>query len=241
MNPKRFIMALKRVFSWRWLVGLLGAVALVVAAVATYQSGLFPPAVRRTVAELALLESEVVVGLGVGVILLGYALVARWMKAQAETPEWLSEQRLEDSDRETDVADADLMASYRAKIAGDPGAEDPFKERLRAVLVAAYTRELGSAEAAEAYIDEGRWTTDGYAAAYLSRIDTVDYPWRHRLYGWLYPGPAHERRVQHALRAVERACDDRLASYTLPAVEDGGPSSLLERVRSRLGLAGDGS
>lgn len=229
----------RAVLSWRWLVALVAAVAIAAAAVAAYQSGLFPAAVRGAIDEFQLLDSRVAMGLGVGGILLGYAVVARWMKAETESPRALSEHRLEDSERETRAVDHDLMAAYEAKTAGDHSTDDPFQERLRAVLVAAYARELGSEDAAESHIDEGRWTTDVYAAAYLSSTDAVDYPWLHRLYGWLYPGPAYQRRVTRALRAVERACDVRLVSYTLPELEDQGPSTLPERIRARLGLEGD--
>lgn len=112
------------------------------------------------------------------------------------------------------VAGADLSAYYERAVENDgpdDAGHDPIRRRLRRIVV-----ESVAAEDAAAYVDRGSWTDDRYAAAFLSTTADVDYPWYHRLYAWLYPGRAYERRVQRTLRAVERACADRLSGYEPP-------------------------
>lgn len=138
----------------------------------------------------------------------------------------LSERAATKPARTVTVAGADLSVQYERLVENGPPADperDPIRRRLRDVVVESVERERNDATA---YIDRGAWTDDRYAAAFLTTAPTVDYPWYHRLYAWLYPGRAYERRVHRALAAVERTCADRLSGYEPP------PSSPDGRLRA---------
>ncbi|MFB6195804.1 MAG: hypothetical protein ABEI80_06510 [Haloplanus sp.] len=203
-----------------------------------YAPGLVPTAVRAPVAsvrdavdpQLAL----VLVGAAVGVLALLYAWVTR---PPSTTP--MADPAREASDRNAAVAGRDLTTHYERMVDGegssatDPNAHpegDPLRRRLRAVVVDAH-RHARRPEDATTYVDRGRWTDDRYAAAFLSATAAVDYPWYHRLYAWLYPERAYERRVGRALRAAERACAEQLPGYDAPATE---PDGRLRRLRRAL-------
>lgn len=111
------------------------------------------------------------------------------------------------------IAGTDLSAFYERSVADGPddATRDPIRRRLREVVVAS----VGGDDPA-ASVDRGTWTDDRYAAAFLSTTADVDYPWYHRLYAWLYPGRAYERRVRRALAAVERAYEEGSAGYEAP-------------------------
>lgn len=159
-----------------------------------------------------------------GVIGLLYSWLTR---PDAAAP--LSEQPVDGPGRSAPVVGHDLSTHYARSIAGagpDDAAADPIRRRLRGVLV-----ESVAAADAEAYVDRGAWTDDRYAAAFLSTTADVDYPWYHRLYAWLYPGRAYERRVRRTLAAVERACADRLSGYEPPP---SSPRGRLHALRSAL-------
>jgi hypothetical protein len=203
-----------------------------------YAPALLPAAVRaplRTAsAAVGTRLALTVVGAAAGVLGLLYAWVTR-----GDTPPTRTAPPDEEGERDAAVAGRELSARHeRTVAAGGPDAPDdaPAWRRLRAVVVAAH-RDGAGGETAEAYVDRGAWTADRYAAAFLSTTAEVDYPWYHRLYAWLYPERAHERRVERALRAVERACADGLSGYDAP--DASGPRAgwlgRLRRLRRRLG------
>jgi hypothetical protein len=142
----------------------------------------------------------------------------------------LSERPAGGSGRRPSVAGTDLSTRYERSVeAGGPddADADPIRRRLRGIVV-----EAVAADDAEAYVDRGAWTDDRYAAAFLSTTADVDYPWYHRLYAWLYPGRAYERRVHRTLAAVERTCADRLSGYGPPP---SSPRGRLHALRAALG------
>lgn len=139
-------------------------------------------------------------------------LLYSWLtEPDAATP--LSERPAGESGRRPSIAGTDLSTRYERSVedGGPDAAADPIRRRLRVVVV-----ESVAADDPEGYVDRGSWTDDRYAAAFLSTTADVDYPWYHRLYAWLYPGRAYERRVYRALAAVERTCADRLSGYEPP-------------------------
>ena len=140
----------------------------------------------------------------------------------------LSERPAGESGRRPSVAGTDLSTRYEQSVedGGPDAAADPIRRRLRAVVV-----ESVAADDPEGYVDRGSWTDDRYAAAFLSTTADVDYPWYHRLYAWLYPGRAYERRVSRALAAVERTCADRLSGYEPPP---SSPRGRLHAIRAAL-------
>jgi len=134
--------------------------------------------------------------------------------------------------RSVTLAGSDLSTQYeRAVENGGPDAtgDDPLRRRLREVVVESHRHVQGGREAAEAYVDRGDWTDDRYAAAFLTTTPAVDYPWYHRLYAWLYPDRAYERRVARTLGAVEATCEARLSGYEAPPSASGGRLRALVR------------
>ncbi|MFB6100982.1 MAG: hypothetical protein ABEJ73_00265 [Haloplanus sp.] len=158
----------------------------------------------------------VVVGGVAGVLGLLYV----WLTEPDATASPMAGRTYEEPGRNAAVAGRDLSERHERAIAADgPDDDDPLRRRLRAVVVAVHRDDRDDPEA---YVDRGAWTDDRYAAAFLSTTADVDYPWYHRLYAWLYPGRAYERRVERALHAVERACTTRLAGYEAPDEDERG-------------------
>jgi len=127
------------------------------------------------------------------------------------------------------IAGADLSTYYERAVEDGPddAARDPIRRRLREVVVASV-----DGDDAAASVDRGTWTDDRYAAAFLSTTADVDYPWYHRLYAWLYPSRAYDRRVCRALAAAERAYENRSSGYEAP--DASSPRSRLQTLRAAL-------
>jgi len=158
-------------------------------------------------------------------------LLYAWLsELDAEAP--MAGERGDGPRRAVTVAGADLSAQYERRIesgALDGADGDPIRRRLREILVESYRRERDGRAAATEYVDRGAWTDDRYAAAFLTTAPSVDYPWYHRVYAWLYPERAYERRIERALAAVEAACADRLSGYEAPPSSPGGRLRALRR------------
>lgn len=149
-----------------------------------------------------------------------YALVASWVRRTTDVSHPFPETEPDTVTRDIDVTGAGLTAEFdrrRTGLSDSPYIRnESIKSELRTVLLSLYTRKLESRDAAREHIDTGDWTDDAYAAAFLTDSTAVDYPLLHRLYAWLYPGPAYETRVQRALRAVETAYAAYDAQYEQP-------------------------
>ncbi|GAB3321611.1 phage holin family protein [Haloplanus salinarum] len=201
-----------------------GLVAVGFAASYGYAPGVVPATLRRTVAALAARLDPgltlLVVGAATGVLGLLYAWVAAGDRDDTSP---VPDRTREAADRRASVTGSDLTTHHDRRVAGDGRAGgDPLRDRLRRVVVAAHHDERGG-EGTTTVVDEGTWTDDRYAAAFLTTTAAVDYPWYHRLYAWLYPERAYERRVRRTLRAVERSCGERVAGYEPPARDSEGP------------------
>jgi hypothetical protein len=213
-----------RLTSRRIAVGLALA-GVGVAVWAGYAPGRLPASIRDGVGTLGVGRGPALAFAGAvaGVIGLLYA----WL-TESDGPAPMTEREASATTRSPPVAGSDLSAHYERSVASGPGetADEPIRRRLRAVVVAS----VGGDDAA-ARVDRGAWTDDRYAAAFLSTTAEVDYPWYHRLYAWLYPGRAYERRVRRTLAAAERLCATRLSSYEAPATT---PRSRLRALRAAL-------
>jgi hypothetical protein len=196
-----------------------------------YAPALVPAAIRRTaegvVDRLDPGLTLLLIGAVVGVLGLLYAWVSR-RDGTAPMPD-----RTGSADRRTAVAGAELTIHHERTVAGhDRTATDPLRDRLRAAVVTAYRD--GQNGDGTTVVDAGTWTDDRYAAAFLTTTDAVDYPWYHRLYAWLYPERAYDRRVGRTLGAVERLCDERVAGYDPPERPPGPPDRTWRRLRAAL-------
>jgi hypothetical protein len=195
-----------------------------------YATETLPATLRRPLAALGVDRSVALafVGAVAGVLGLCYAWIT---EPDAETP--IVGGANDGPERAVPVAGTDLSTRYEREVeSGGAGIEsDPLRRRLRAVVVESHRHAKGGREAAAAHVDRGEWTDDRYAAAFLTTSEAVDYPWYHRLYAWLYPGRAYEKRVTRALAAVEEACAEELSGYEAPS---GPPESRLRTLLAAL-------
>lgn len=169
-----------------------------------YAPGTVPASVRRG---LDAIGDDPGLALGsAGAVAGVIGLLYSWL-TEPDATEPLSERATDGPERMATVAGADLSAYYERAVE-DGGVDDAARDRIRRRLRAAVVESV-TVEDAAAYVDRGEWTDDRYAAAFLSTTADVDYPWYHRLYAWLYPGRAYDRRVQRTLDAVERTCTAR--------------------------------
>jgi hypothetical protein len=192
-----------------------------------YAPATLPEAVRKPLAALGVDRGLALAFAGsvAGVLGLLYAWLS---EPDAEAP--MASGRGDGPGRAVSVAGADLSTQYERRIeSGAPDGADPIRRRLREILVESHRHARGGRAAATEYVDRGAWTDDRYAAAFLTTAAAVDYPWYHRLYAWLYPERAYERRVERALAAVEAACADRLSEYEAPPSSPGGRLRALRR------------
>jgi len=202
--------------TWRRVaVGVaLGGIAFAVGY--GYAPALFPVAVRRSLDSLGVDRGLALAFAGAVAGVLG--LLHAWL-SEPDAGTSIGDGTGDGRGRSVTVAGTELSAHYERAVENDgAGGEgvDPLRRRLREVVVESHRHARGGREAAVEYVDRGAWTDDRYAAAFLTTTTVVDYPWYHRLYAWLYPGRAYERRVSRTLRAVEVACADRLSGYEAP-------------------------
>lgn len=208
--------------SWLRRAFVLGAlVSIAFSALVVYAPNVLPPPVASAVREATRVDPQtalVFVGAAVGVV----GLVSLWVWRAGSQSERLASRTTEEPERDARIAGEELTAAFeqrRAKTSRDVGAtrdDGPLSDALREVLVEAYVHERGGREAAANYVDEGGWTTDRYAAAFVTAGDAIDYPLYFRLFAWLYPGEAYEYRANRALRAVEDACETSFLDYEAP-------------------------
>jgi hypothetical protein len=202
-----------------------------------YAPWLVPASVRRGVTTLAARADPGLVLLAVGVVTGVLALLSAWV-SQRPASRATATAAADDAGASTAVAGDALSRRHARLVAGtasDPEATvEPIRERLRGIVIECYRRDRRAGADARAAVDRGTWTEDRYAAAFLTGTGAVDYPLGHRLYAWLYPERAAERRVNRTLRAVERLCEARVTGYASPPPDERG---WWDRLRSALGVA----
>jgi hypothetical protein len=92
-----------------------------------------------------------------------------------------------------------------AAAALDRAQREPVIERLRAALIEARNRDGREREAVARAVLTGEWTDDRPLAAFLGDERAPPLPVRARLYEWLFPERAFERRVCRAVDAIATA------------------------------------
>jgi hypothetical protein len=208
----------------RRLLVLLAVLLAAFSATLVYVPERIPPAVLRTVREATSVDARTVLPF-VGAAIAVVGLLSLWVWRAESRSERLADRDSENADREAVIAGQSLTAVFDQRRTGtgvnavrDDG---PLTNRLRDVLVDVYTHTRGGKAAAERHVDEGRWTTDRYAAAFVTADDTPDYPIYFRLFAWLYPGKAYEYRATRALGEVEAVCETELLRYEAPDRSEG--------------------
>lgn len=206
--------------SWvRRLLVLTALVLIAGPATLVYATELLPPPVVQTLNEVTQTDPQTALlftGAAVGVL----GLLSLWVWQAESRSEQLADRDTEEPDREAAIAREYLTKTFERRRTGtyvsavrDDGS---LSKALRGVLIEVYTHKRGTCEAAEQYIENGDWTADRYAAAFVTTSDTIDYPLYFRLFAWLYPGEAYEYRAKRALREVETVCEMELSGYEAP-------------------------
>ncbi|MFB6143133.1 MAG: hypothetical protein ABEJ30_07300, partial [Halorientalis sp.] len=112
------------------------------------------------------------------------------------------------------IAGGDIDDAIAAAVAaadptpGDSADAATVRSRLRWLAIAVQVREAGLArrDAAQA-VDEGTWTDDPVAAAFLG--ESVTQPLGRRVRNWLLPDAELEARVERTVAAIERQYEAR--------------------------------
>lgn len=225
-------------FARRRFAIIVSAVSIILLGVVFgFASEMLPPVIQQGIQDaVAEINRIALVFVVVGLIVF-YRRLSSWLQRSKPDPNG-------GTDRDHMAADRDVEVFEQRAAAVDPAAyklgnspaqiDDPVRESLREVLRNIYSRQ--EIADVQRYLNEGQWTADPYAAAFLSTSDDVAYPLRHRLYAWLYPRSAYEFRIQRALTAVETVCESELLDSTSPERE----YSRFEALRERLHSLGQG-
>lgn len=220
----------------RILIGF-ALLAIVAGALLGVAADLVPPPVRQTVTTFVQGAGPRLLSMWVAIVVLIIGGISAWVRrAESAGNEFAARQR-DSATAESAVTGDELarIVTRRREADVTPGfQDDSVRTRLRRALIEVYARDRDR-ETAKAVVDEGQWTDDRYAAAFLTTAESVDYPFYHRLFAWLYPGRAYERRVERTIRAVERTCERRISGYD-PAAPN---RSRLERFHRRVRSASE--
>jgi len=87
----------------------------------------------------------------------------------------------------------------------DPRRIEPIRADLRQLAIDALTQDGVTAADAEEAVDEGTWTEDPRAAAFLGA--GIDRPLELRLRDWLQADHSTTRQVRHTLAAIEEVLE----------------------------------
>lgn len=139
-----------------------------------------------------------------------FAGLLKFISGRTASPEAIE---LADEDVETAATEADLagvdfdrvVTTARAEFQRDQYSttSESARERLRetaADTLATFTDR--DADAAVGAVNDGTWTDDRITAAFLSDETGPSMPISRRIYAWLYPDRAFERRVLRAVTAI---------------------------------------
>lgn len=223
---------------FRRQVALLALLLIVFSAILVYVPGVLPANLVQTVQEVTRVDPQTTllfVGAAAGII----GLLTLWVWRVDGQSERLADTAAEVPDRDMTLAGTDLTEAFKRQKTGTGVStahdDGPLADALHDVLVETYNYELGDRENAKRYVDEGCWTTDRYAVAFVTAETSVDYPFYFRLLAWLYPGEAYKYRAKRALREVEATCEAELPNYEAPDRDAGWRVRLLSLVRRKGG------
>jgi hypothetical protein len=218
---------LRHVGSSRGVVAFLGvvatgtAIALYAAPDVLFRS--IRPAVDST---LTAFEPRDVVVLGA--VCAGLVAFGRIVTAHRDPP---TDERDTDSLTEATTDETVIGGRFDACVASTRVAiEDPVRradtdavrERIHGTAVDVLVAFEGwSREEATERIASGAWTDDEVAAAFLGGADAPPMPFLNRVYAWLYPAAAFERRVRRTVDEIHTR-HGAATSHSLESAADTG-------------------
>jgi hypothetical protein len=208
----------------RDVVGAVGAVALAAGIVAAFAPDTLPGALLAVVDEVEAAVEPWVVVLVLSLVVFAYALY-RFRRSDDGTverlvPEGGGERSIPDVDGAVVDFDPDrpgrafdhAMARTVAQLEADPNADAWEADRVRAELETAVVTVLTGrgreASAVGVAVEDGSWTDDRVAAAFLGGADAPGMKLRRRVYAWLFPARAFRGRVERVVDEIEAVRSD---------------------------------
>ena len=208
----------RRLPTGREVVSGVGVGVLGFAMVVVFVPDLVPAGVLDLVESVEAAVDAWMVTLVLSLVVFAYAL-HRFRQSDVSDVE-----RLVESESSMDVPDLDdgaldfdperagrtfdyAVARSVAQLERDPNGDGWEASQVRTTLREAVHAVRGDdedAEAVSAAIEAGSWTDDRVAAAFLGGPDAPGVSLWRRLYAWLYPARAFERRVERVVDVIER-------------------------------------
>lgn len=202
---------------WYTLLTALAVGSLIFAVIVATSPELLPVEIRQ---QLEMVTTQIdVAGLLIitGLIVSLGAFFALWGWRAKDPSQSFYDSQMAESNRNVPVAGESSRADIGLSEGGPIADRPPVKQSLREVLLHIYQSEFEHQSAVEEFLDQGEWTNDPYAAAYISTSDEIDYPVLHRIFAWLYPVQAGQKRIRRTVREIESVADDRFSRYNAPA------------------------
>lgn len=208
---------------WYLFITAVAVTAMGFATAVTYVPELLPSNISLYLQRItARADSRLILILLGGVVAIG-GIIGLWLWRARGLRTTFFDPEVEESNREVAVAGNNLKQEDKWKSRSDAELSSAsVKEALRDVLREIYRTDFDNQSELEAFLDDGEWTTDHYAAAFISTSHEIDYPLRHRIIAWLYPDRARELRVKRSLRAVESVADEQFSLYEPEAPHQSG-------------------
>ena len=219
----------------RDVVGAVGAVAFALGVVAVFAPDRLPGALLEAVAAVEATVDAWVAVLALSLLVFAYALYRFWRAEDGAVERLVPEGDGDRSvpDLEDAVVDFDpdrpgrafdyAMARTVAQLEADPNADaweaDRIREDLETTVLAVLTGRGREASAARAAVEDGSWTDDRVAAAFLGGPDAPGVGLRRRAYAWLFPARAFRGRVERVVDRIEHLAGDEGRE---PDRQDGG-------------------
>lgn len=191
----------------RWIAALVAVCILISALGVTYTPGRLPGILRQSLQVMTNQLSARALLSMTGIIIGIYAFMSLWIRRATTIDDPFPKADPHTVTRDVAIAGKQLTTKFNRQRTENSDATDSNTTALRAELkesiIDLYTHKLETRETARRYVEAGQWTSDQYAAAFVTDSPRIDYPLRHRLHAWLYPGAAYEVRVRRTLRAIE--------------------------------------
>ena len=186
---------------------LLVALATLTAAPST-----LPPQVIELVESVERSVSFGRLSIGLAVLVVAYAGWRVYTARQTTvTDETFVDRRQESPQRSVTTAGAGTTTlverTSRALRENRPASPEAVRAELRRTLLAVETARGDPDPVVADRIDTGEWTDDATAAIFLGEAAAGTEPFWRRVWAWLFPELAFERRVERSLAAIECRAD----------------------------------